>query len=675
MAEPYVLDLAGIPFGSNDIDRLLRRWRQEPRPLAISEIADLYLSLEIESRHGLVLYDPRRDPRRAYKVGDKIVVHAPKGLTTISNDLLPFDDHTALFIVVEVLDVTFTRIYVRDLSPLPRSGTPEVRIFIANYQGQDLDSAAVQSGELRQKMEKAGLLGRLLSALSGDKRFVNVEDRWLPSDLLDSRLRDQIDRARLHLAKNKQPMTVSELLSRLAGTDSDTTGRMEFSLQYFLEKDGRFQVLEGDPPSCDLEKPPEPIEVRISKRYIDEEEFPVTGALDQMFFYHGHVEKCRLVFPNGEEVAARYDAALKNLRCPGIRKRAGKTIAGSGSTLWFWHPHQRGEAIRASTCEDLPPGPGHPSEWSVTVREEWLPEGILRLPHQLASLLPACETVSVRSDEKPGEPMEYDSGAAELRGLGPFYQGKALAPGDHLRLRLVADDPPTLFLSALWRMSLDKLLRLEPNDLDWQSAVLRDCIIVVLAHKEGPAHYREIYAEVSTHRHTSLGAVGGTLSRYCPAVFTHAGWGEWQLAGQQPPPKPRKPEELDSQPPPPIPPEVWDAIERIEAQDYVYKLLKRLGRPLSFEAICSRAAAVLHVDPEALQATGFLNAADPRLRRLEDGTWALEEWFQPPEKTAEDKTPEARPLDQNLAWLAVMATAAIVILVILVWSFIREVWP
>ena len=670
MAEPYVLDLAGIAVGSNDIDRLLRRWRQEPRPLSISEIANLYLSLEIESRHGLALYNPRL----GYKVGDKIVMRAPKGSTTISNDLLPFDDHTALFIVVEVLEATFTRIYVRDLSALPLSGTSKVRRYITNYQGRDFDRAAVQSVELRQEMEKAGLLGRLLSALSGDKRFVNVEDRWLPSDLLVSRLRDKIDRARLHLAKNKQPMTVSELLSRLAETDSDTKGRMEFSLQYFLEKDGRFQVMEGDPPSCDLKKPPEPIEVRISKRYIDEEEFPVTGVLEQMFYYHGHVEKCRLVFPKGEEVAARYNAALKNLLCPGLRKRAGKTITGSGSTLWFWHPPQRGEAVHVSTSEKRPARPPRP-EWRLTVQEDWLPKGVLRLPHQLASLLPPCETLSVRFDEKPGKPMEYESGMAELRGLAPFYQRKAIAAGDHVRLRLLADDPPTLFLSTRWRMSLDKLLRLEPNDLDWQSATLRDCIIVVLAHRDGPAHYREIYAGVATHRHTSLGGVVGTLSRYCPAVFAHVGWGEWQLGRQQPPRGAGEPEEPEPAPQTPITPEVWDAVARIQAQDYVYKLLKRLGRPLTFEAICSRAAAVLHVDIEALKATGFLNAADPRLRRLEDGTWALEEWFQPPEKTPEDKTPEARPLEQNLAWLAVVATAAIVILVILVWSFIREVWP
>jgi len=277
------------------------------------------------------------------------------------------------------------------------------------------------------------------------------------------------------------------------------------------------------------------------------------------------------------------------------------------------------------------PPPHFPQECAVSIREEWLDEGVLRVPGRLASHLPASERVNVQFSPDAVESVSYDKATKVLCGLCAFYRTKALAPGDQVHLKLDADNPHTLFISARWRMSLGRLLKLEPEALDWQATTLRDCIIVVLARLDAPAHYREIYAEVATHRQTSLGAIVGTLSRYCPAVFAHASRGEWQLAGQQGGAPGRGPRQAKTERPETrISAEVWRAIALIEERDHVYQLLKRLGTPLSYEAICSRVAAVLRVDAEALRATGFLNATDERLRRLEDGTWALEEWFPPP---------------------------------------------
>jgi hypothetical protein len=48
-------------------------------------------------------------------------------------------------------------------------------------------------------------------------------------------------------------------------------------------------------------------------------------------------------------------------------------------------------------------------------------------------------------------------------------------------------------------------------------------------------------------------------------------------------------------------------------------------------------ANLLKVDANKLKATAFLNPNDRRLRRLDDGTWALEEWYKQPPPVNEEE--------------------------------------
>jgi len=263
-------------------------------------------------------------------------------------------------------------------------------------------------------------------------------------------------------------------------------------------------------------------------------------------------------------------------------------------------------------------------ECSVTVRSEWIERGILVVPLRLAKRMAGAETVRIHYGGLDQE-VAYEEQTKTIRGLRSFYKKKALTEGDRVHLRAQDGHMGRLFIYARWKTSLDRLLRIEPQKLDWENAPLRDCIIVVLAKLRMPLHYREIYAEVAHHKRVSSGSVIATLSRHCGSVFVHVEHGKWQLAGLA---RPKEQNNLHREKVAEIPQpseDTWKAVENIEGKDYVYKLLREAKRPLSFDEMCSKLGRHLGIDVDELRATGFLRGDDERLRRLDDGTWALAE--------------------------------------------------
>ena len=319
----------------------------------------------------------------------------------------------------------------------------------------------------------------------------------------------------------------------------------------------------------------------------------------------------------------------------------------------------------------VPVSPTDKRESTVTIKAEWLEECILIVPRKLSRYMEETNTVHILYDQVD-EVLPYEENDRRIEGLNTFYSVKAIAEGDRVHLRLQALEPTQLFIHSSWKISLDKLLQIKPENLDWEHSSLRDCLIVVLAKFKTPAHYREIYSEVAIHKHVSIGAIIGTLSRHCPSVFGHVGWSKWQLAGwagEVIPPKqePRVPTEFVV-----INDEIWNAVAAIEENDYVYKLLEKIRKPLSFDEICGKLADYLRVDVKGLRATGFLKA-DERLRRLDNGTWALEEWFdrqeepvkvEDEEKTVEETITEKTPKSGCL-WLVLIVLLIILYLCII----------
>ena len=296
-----------------------------------------------------------------------------------------------------------------------------------------------------------------------------------------------------------------------------------------------------------------------------------------------------------------------------------------------------------------------PEECSVTVGSGWIERGILVVPLRLARRIGDADALHICSGGADEE-LPYEKQTGTIRGLGGFYKKKGLDEGDRVHLRASDGNPSRVFIHTRWRRSLSDLLTIEPQELDWESVCLRDCIIVVLAKLKMPLHYREIYGEVAHHKRVSPGSVIGTLSRLSGSVFVHVEHGKWQLVGlaiSEPKlgPKPPISEPKISEPGE----ETWKAIARIEKNDLVYRLLQQAKRPLSFDEICSRLSSYLGIDVDQLRATGFLRGDDERLRRLDDGTWALAEWSskeEPPVTTGEQQPEDKEGVrNERRRWL------------------------
>jgi len=501
------------------LELLLIDWAIVPRPKTINELAREYLARQMKVAKGYLPYYMQS----RYREGDTIIFHLKGGnhLARVVQVLRDYH-HDIDGFWYDAIDVEFLE-WGRKL---------ETKSFIANYQGEEYSGSAVEFHILEEK-DEAEIIPEMLTVLAKDKRFVAFEEKWFPTQLLVD-FSGKINDIEKVVAECKQPISTHDILDRirLQYNVEEINCRSEFSLDYFLSKDRRFDRI-GD----------------TDKKWC-------LGEL---------------------------------LRTPLVNI-----------------PEKR--------------------HWTVTISPEWLEEGVLKLPRELSTQIGHTDTIHVLYD-KIDDVLPYDHTNRLIKELDNYFTTKAIAEWDKVHLRLENTDPVKLFLSCRWQRRRDWLLKIEPTDLKWEKISLRDCIIVVLAKFETPAHYREIYMEIAVHKHVSLGSIIATLSRYCPTVFVHVGWGKWGLVGlaqQKIMPEGEQeegPEITD------ISDKVWEAVATVEEKDYVYKLIQKIRAPLSFDEICSRLADYLNVDVQELRATGFLKAVDERLRRLDDGTWALEEWF------------------------------------------------
>lgn len=541
MEDSFYINLAECVFGSEELDFLLKEWEKEPRPKTVNELARIYLTNQIEDKKGYLPYDRRR----RYEVRDKIIIYSDKKIRPAEVIRVMKDYHK------DCAGFSYDAIDLRLLDQATVLSRHELKSFIANYHGEELAGHAVRSFEIIKEKDEAEVIPKILMAISHDKRFVTFEGKWLPSELLVRDVSYKLSDIEKVIVECKQALSATDILEEVCADENreELGNRLEFSLNYFLNKDRRFIQISG----------------------------PVTR----------------------------------------------------------WN-------LRQISKPDQPSVNGK-REWTVTIQTGWMEKGILIIPRRSAIYMQGTNTVHILYDQID-EVLPYEESDRLIEGLSNFYSKKAIAEFDQVHIHLQALEPTRLFIHSSWKVSLDKLLRIEPQDLDWEQSSVRDCIIVVLAKFRTPAHYREIYTEIAIHKHVSWGGILGTLSRYCPSVFVHVGWGKWQLAGWaeeviHPEQGPKVPAETVV-----INDEIWNAVTTIEENDYVYKLLEKIRKPLSFDEVCSRLADYLKVDVHELRATGFLKADDERFRRLDDGTWALEEWF-----TRDDRPEEPVEVGGKLA--------------------------
>lgn len=629
----FYINLADCVFGPEEIELLLKEWLKDPQPKTVNELARMYLTHQWEIQTGFLPYDRRTSYSKGAKIAVILAGQTQPQLaqvTEVSNKAFrDSDGFTGDIITVHLLSQTATL------------SNRETADYLANYQGEEKAGRAVKALQIIKEKDEAEVIPKILLAISNDKRFVKFQDLWLPFDLLVTNVSTKVNEVRKIIAKYKRALSTGDIVENVY-TDynkEELGNRLEFSINYFLQRDKKRFVRVSEPATkWDLRKPPGSVSITTNKANLSDGKLRTSFDLNLLLFYHGFIGECVFSFPYNRKIMAYHHISDASISGDEFVHELAKLSEHKEYKVEFGHPERRGDPICVST-------PDEPKkiQSTVTIKQEWLADGVLKVPKKLSSYMEGTNTVHILYDQVE-ETLPYEENDRLIEGVGDFYSKKAIAEFDKVHLRLESIKPTRLFIHSSWKVSLDKLLRIEPQDLDWEQSSVRDCIIVVLAKFRTPAHYREIYTEIAIHKHVSWGGILGTLSRYCPSVFVHVGWGKWQLAGwaeevMLPEQEPKVPAETVV-----INDEIWNAVTTIEENDYVYKLLEKIGKPLSFDEVCSRLADYLKVDVHELRATGFLKADDERFRRLDDGTWALEEWF-----TRDDRPEEPVEVGGKLA--------------------------
>jgi len=599
-------------FGHSDLEWLLNVWPQKLSPMTPAQIANWFLSVKFESEKKYLPYDRTR----IYKTGDKIIIRInsifrPAEIVKVTKKY----GHDQDGFVYDVIELELLDFQLGDKE--------HTKTYIADYHGQEYASHQTQELEAISKDEKEKVESQVLLALSNDDRLVSFENQFFPSEYLVD-LQSQATYSLLLIAKAKRPLTTAELLEQLdVQYNESQEGRWRFSLNYYLNRNRRFECCHDSNILWDIRKPALPL-VAVYDKQTHQRGIHVSADLENLLYYHGFFKDCQVYLQRQKLFSASYDSVENKLRSEEMMKAIDGLLPHDQCHLLIEDSGLRGDPILLNSRDFIKAKTIHST---VTIRNDWIKQQYLKIPNRISKYMQDVNEITVISN-RDEERLLYDTTENAIQGIGNFYEKKAIAERDKVRLRLLTTEPEKIFVSMWWRYSISELLQLLPEDFEWERASVRDCIIVILGNAEEPLHYRELYAEVSRHKTVSLQSVVNTLSKYSPSVFVQAGRGKWNLALSEPkyPPKKHGPGHSPS-PPLHVCELVWKAVTAIEQKDYVYKLLAKARRPLTYSQIVNYLAKGMKIDPEQLAMTDFLNPKDERLKQLSDESWALSEWI------------------------------------------------
>ena len=303
-----------------------------------------------------------------------------------------------------------------------------------------------------------------------------------------------------------------------------------------------------------------------------------------------------------------------------------------------------------------PPVPIHdnalPSTFSREITQSEIIGGYVVLPPRLSSCFSTTTQVKVHlaSDENATD-LCFCPSNRRLAVPTDWFRKVAIEPGDTINFRILRVDLPEIQIWTEWQKALNYMLRCPAEDFEWERLPIRDCLIRVFETCKGPIHYRSLYSKISKHRELAVGSVIATLSRHQGVLFVHSGRGMWSWLKEDSRPGNQLPASArtkQSSVVPEVSDAIWKIVAEIEEADVVYNLLKRTRDSLSFAQICQKIAASRGIDWHELRQTGFLNAEDKRLKRLDNGHFALREWFDervsPPLASEIDSAAEKKPM-------------------------------
>lgn len=639
-------------FGPSDLEWLLNVWPENLVPMTPAQIASWFLSAKFEREKGYLPYDRTR----IYTTRDKIIIRIndvlrpAKIIKVTENAGHDEDGFTYGAIELELLDFQL-------------GDEERTRKYIADYHGQQYAGHQTEEREAIGKEEKERVESQVLLVISDDDRLVSFENQYFPVELLVN-LELKASESLLLIAKEKKPLSSAELLEKLAiRYKTGQKERWRFSLNYYLDRNGRFEYHHDSKQIYwDIHKPGLPLVAAYDKQ-THKEGIHVSAELENLLYYHGFTEDCEVCLEGQELITASYDSLDSQLRSEELIEAIDVLLPRNQCHLLIEDSAVRGGPILLNSREFIKTKTIHST---VTIKKDWIEQQFLKIPNRISKYMQDVTEVIVFSN-RDEQRLPHDVNESIIRGIGSFYEKKAIAEGDKIRLQLVTTKPEKMLVSMWWRHSLSELMQLHPEDFKWERASVRDCIIVTLGHTEEPMHYREIYAEVSRHKTVSLQSIVNTLSKYSPSVFVHTVRGKWGLALSE---DFTKIHPLDGSVPSPVHVSeiVWKAISSIEEKDRVYELLVKVARPLTYNEIIGYLAKAMEIDPKQLAMTDFFDPKDDRFKQLDDGTWALSEWIDK-EEPKEEKTIEIGKPRIKRYYCVIFLVIICIIFAILLWLF------
>ncbi|MFH0964815.1 MAG: hypothetical protein V2A58_12500 [Planctomycetota bacterium] len=618
-------------------------------PASTEELARLASRYVMETSHGARPYFPAE----SYDVGDRIAFVLTTGQWAMA-EVTAVDRDQDIPIGRTSVDGDFIHVRFVDRSwrdVFPDSYSPPWR-FVANapkYQQEKARLVLAPSGPEIQHMERQ---------LDRQPEIVRVGSGWTVRSKIPTLSSDQ-KRAVYeviawdHRQKGKGLETGVILPHVLERADAiyDRTywepavlAEVENDCRFLQEESGRWCLA---PPS------PE-VSLRLTESMLEGGCLRITAGVQHVLDYYRKSEEVTFIVSGKDKLTATVDKGKNCIAGKEILDWYVENKLSAGDTIVLEAPDPEGTALRlrlpvrdgttvqeplplgrqtgcSSQASDVAKAPLVGQSFSCTARRAEIGKGLLRLPKRLVSCFPRAHRVTVHlAGNKESSVLLLDPFRGHLKGLAEWFQHNAVEHGDKIRFQLMSIEPPEIRIWTEWEKHIGYLFRCPAEDFRWDTFPIRDCLVRVLTPGQGPMHYRSLYSQISRHRQVAIGSVIATLSKYRGVLFEHSGRGMWALlssvgrSDDGPPPSTQTRQDL---PPSKVSEAVWRLVAEIEEGDVVYGLLKRVHDSLSFTQICQKIAETRGIDWHELQHTGFLNAEDDRLRRLDNGHFGLSEWF------------------------------------------------
>ena len=279
------------------------------------------------------------------------------------------------------------------------------------------------------------------------------------------------------------------------------------------------------------------------------------------------------------------------------------------------------------------------STHSITITKEQIVGNYLKLPSSLKYLaIKSNGIVEVVFSNNWVDHLRFDSNRGGIYPIKNWFRFNAISLEDKVKLRILEIEPFKLKIWTEWEKYFGYLFKCSTEDAEFDNYTIRDCLIIVFKELRRPAHYRELYSIISKHRMVKIGTILGTLSRYREILFDHLNRGKWGLVQNINSNYVTKDFRLDNNKVAEmeIDDSYWFDVSHIEDDDLVYKLLSQSKHDLSYHNICKFLSNHFNIPLEFLLNSGFFNPNDSRLRRLDNGNFALEEWFNNPVEPLEE---------------------------------------